>query len=77
MQACEHRLCILPLPQYNLLASPRKLIYLSGVLTFDTTTQGTPLEHLAVWLVGQTRVIPQDCVHLHHLKAAACSMVPS
>ena len=78
MKACEHHLCVLPLPQYSLLASPRKeLIHLSGVLTFDTATQGSPLEHLAVCPVGLTCVIPQDCVHLHTLKAAACGMAPS
>ena len=36
-----------------------------------TVTQGTPPNHLVWWPTVLTLVVPQDCIYLHTLKAAA------
>ena len=81
MWAGRCRLCTLPWPHYSSPVPPKKeLIHLSGGLTFATDTKGTPPNSLVWRPAGSVIAVPQGCIYLQPLKAAAwepvlhCSM---
>lgn len=58
-QAREHNLCILPLPHYSTLVSPRKKnIHSSGALIFVTATQATSPDFLVLVASGVYNCAP-------------------